>query len=73
VAVIGIMSSKTSVVEAVDALKRRVEEAAKFASVDQLAISPQCGFASSIGGNPMTERQQEEKLLRLVEAARAIW
>lgn len=67
------MSSKTSVVEAVDALKRRVEEAAKFASVDQLAISPQCGFASSIGGNPMTERQQEEKLLRLVEAARAIW
>jgi 5-methyltetrahydropteroyltriglutamate--homocysteine methyltransferase len=73
VAVIGIMSSKTSVIEAVDALKRRVEEAAKFASVDQLAISPQCGFASSIGGNPMTERQQEEKLLRLVEAARAIW
>jgi 5-methyltetrahydropteroyltriglutamate--homocysteine methyltransferase len=73
VAAIGIMSSKTAVLEDKDALKRRVEEAAKFVSVDQLAISPQCGFASSIGGNPLTERQQEEKLFRLVEVARAIW
>jgi methionine synthase II (cobalamin-independent) len=73
VAVIGIMSSKTPVLEDKDALKRRVGEATKFASLDQLAISPQCGFASSIVGNPMTERQQEEKLHRLVEAAHAIW
>ncbi len=73
VAVLGIMSSKTPVLEKMDDLRRRVEEATKFAPLNQLAISPQCGFASSIGGNPMTEQQQEEKLLRLVEAARSIW
>jgi 5-methyltetrahydropteroyltriglutamate--homocysteine methyltransferase len=73
VAVIGIMSSKTPVLEEKDDLKRRVEEAAKFASLDRLAIGPQCGFASSIGGNPLTEQQQETKLHRLVEVARAIW
>jgi len=73
VAAIGIMSSKTPVLEGVDDLKRRVEEATDFAPLDQLAICPQCGFASSIGGNPMSEQQQEEKLRRLVEAARSIW
>jgi len=73
VAAIGIMSSKTPVLESVDDLKRRVEEATKFAVLDQLAICPQCGFASSIGGNPMSEQQQEEKLRRLVEVARSIW
>jgi 5-methyltetrahydropteroyltriglutamate--homocysteine methyltransferase len=73
IAVIGIMSSKAPALESKDDLKRRVEEAATFAPLDQLAISPQCGFASSIGGNPMTEQQQEEKLRRLVEVARSIW
>jgi 5-methyltetrahydropteroyltriglutamate--homocysteine methyltransferase len=72
-AVIGIMSSKTAVIESQDDLRRRVEEAQKYAPLDQLAISPQCGFASSIGGNPMTEEQQEAKLVRLVEVARSIW
>jgi 5-methyltetrahydropteroyltriglutamate--homocysteine methyltransferase len=70
---IGIMSSKTPTIETKDDLVRRVEEAAKFAPLDQLAVSPQCGFASSIGGNPLTEQQQEAKLERLVEVARAIW
>ena len=73
IAVIGIMSSKTPALESKDDLVRRVEEAQKYAPLDQLAISPQCGFASSIGGNPMTEQQQEAKLARLVEVARSIW
>lgn len=70
---LGIMSSKTPMLESKDDLVRRVEEAQTFAPLDQLAISPQCGFASSIGGNPMTEAQQEAKLALLVETARSIW
>jgi 5-methyltetrahydropteroyltriglutamate--homocysteine methyltransferase len=73
IAVLGIMSSKTPTLESKDDLVRRVDEAQKYAPLDQLAISPQCGFASSIGGNPMTEQQQEAKLARLVEVARSIW
>jgi 5-methyltetrahydropteroyltriglutamate--homocysteine methyltransferase len=71
--VLGIMSSKSPELESADVLKRRIEEAAKFAPLGQLAISPQCGFSSSIGGNPLTERDQEAKLARLVEVARAVW
>lgn len=73
VVVLGIMSSKAPQLETADALKRRIDEAAKFAPLDQLAISPQCGFSSSIGGNPLSERDQEAKLARLVEVARAVW
>lgn len=73
IVVLGIMSSKTPVLESKEELVRRVEEAQKFAPLDQLAISPQCGFASSIGGNPMTEAEQEAKLTRLVDVARSIW
>lgn len=72
-AVLGIMSSKTPQLETADYLKRRIGEAAMFAPLDQLAISPQCGFSSSIGGNPLTERDQEAKLMRLVEVARDVW
>jgi 5-methyltetrahydropteroyltriglutamate--homocysteine methyltransferase len=72
-AVLGIMSSKCPDLESVDFLRRRVDEAAVYVSQDQLALSPQCGFASSIGGNPMTESEQEAKLARLVEAATAVW
>jgi 5-methyltetrahydropteroyltriglutamate--homocysteine methyltransferase len=71
--VLGIMSSKSAQLESVDDIRRRVDEAAKFAPLEQLALSPQCGFASSIGGNPMSESEQEAKLTRLVEAAGAIW
>jgi 5-methyltetrahydropteroyltriglutamate--homocysteine methyltransferase len=73
VAVLGIMTSKSPQLESVDDLVRRVDDAQRHAPLDQLAISPQCGFASSIGGNPMTEADQEAKLVRLIEAARAIW
>ena len=73
IAVLGVMSSKSPDLESVDFLRRRVDEAAVYVSQDQLALSPQCGFASSIAGNPMTESEQEAKLARLVEAATAVW
>lgn len=71
--VLGIMSSKRAELESKDDLKRRIEEAARFAPLDQLALSPQCGFSSSVGGNPLTERDQEAKLARIVEVARDVW
>jgi 5-methyltetrahydropteroyltriglutamate--homocysteine methyltransferase len=73
IVVLGVMSSKTPELESADDLKRRIGEAAKFTPLDQLAVSPQCGFSSSIGGNPLSESAQEAKLARLVEVARAVW
>lgn len=72
-AVLGIMSSKSPALETADALKRRIDEAATFAPLEQIAISPQCGFASSVVGNPLTQQDQEAKLARLVEVARDVW
>ena len=71
--VLGMVSSKVATLEPVDALQRRAEEAAKHIDADRLAISPQCGFASTIGGNPVTEADEVAKLKRCVEAAQAIW
>jgi len=71
--VLGLVSSKTPLLEKLDLLKRRTDEAARYLSLDQLAISPQCGFASTIGGNPVTEDDQRAKLRLCVDAARAIW
>ena len=73
IVVLGLISSKSPQLENADDIKKRIDEAAKFAPLDQLALSPQCGFASSIGGNPMTEKEQEAKLTRVVEIAREIW
>jgi len=71
--VLGLVSSKAPVLEKLDDLKRRTDEAAKYIELDRLAISPQCGFASSIGGNPVTEADERAKLALCVEAARRIW
>ncbi len=71
--VLGLVSSKTPALESVGLLKRRTDEAAKFIDLDRLAISPQCGFASTVAGNPVTEADQRTKLRRCVEAAEAIW
>jgi 5-methyltetrahydropteroyltriglutamate--homocysteine methyltransferase len=71
--VLGLISSKTPVLENIDELKRRVDEAAKFISMDRLAIGPQCGFASTVAGNPLTEDDQKEKLSLAVRAANEIW
>jgi 5-methyltetrahydropteroyltriglutamate--homocysteine methyltransferase len=71
--VLGLVSSKTPVLEKPDSLKQRTDEAARYLSLDRLAISPQCGFASTMGGNPVTEADEKAKLRLCVETARAIW
>ena len=71
--VLGLVSSKTPRLESLDALKRRTEDASRFLGMENLAISPQCGFASTMGGNPVTEADQRAKLKLCVDAARKIW
>jgi 5-methyltetrahydropteroyltriglutamate--homocysteine methyltransferase len=73
VVVLGLVSTKGPELENVDDLKRRIDEAAKFISLDQLAISPQCGFASDIVGNRINIDEQKRKLERVVETARQVW
>jgi 5-methyltetrahydropteroyltriglutamate--homocysteine methyltransferase len=73
IVVLGIMTSKTGELETKDDLKRRIDEAAKFLPLEQLALSPQCGFASTEDGNTLTEAQQWAKLSRCVEVAREVW
>ena len=71
--VLGLVTSKTGELESKDMLKRRIEEAAKYAPIEQLAISPQCGFASTEEGNLLTVEQQWAKLALCVEVAREVW
>jgi len=71
--VLGLVSSKSPELEEPDALKRRIEEAARFAPIAQLGLSAQCGFSSSVGGNPLGEADEEKKLARIVEVARDVW
>jgi len=73
VAVLGLVSTKSPVVETVDQIRRRVDEAARFLPLEQLAISPQCGFSSDIAGPPVPEDSQWRKLEVLNQAARQIW
>ena len=71
--ILGLVSSKTPRLEELDALQRRVEEAARFIPLDQAGVSPQCGFASSVGGNPLSIDDERRKLQRVTELARAVW
>jgi 5-methyltetrahydropteroyltriglutamate--homocysteine methyltransferase len=73
VVVLGLVSTKVPELETVDALKRRIDEAAKILPLDQLAISPQCGFASDVVGNLLSADEQKRKLERVVETARQVW
>ena len=73
VAVLGLVSSKEPVLESVDDLRRRIDEAARVVPLEQLALSPQCGFASIAAGNLVTEDDQWRKLQRVVETARLVW
>ena len=73
VVVLGLVSTKGPELEKIDDLKRRIDEAAKFISLDQLAISPQCGFASDVVGNRINIDEQKRKLERVVETARQVW
>jgi len=71
--VLGLVSSKLPSLESKDLLKRRIGEASKYIDLDQLSLSPQCGFASSTEGNRMTEEQQMAKLRLVVEVANEVW
>jgi 5-methyltetrahydropteroyltriglutamate--homocysteine methyltransferase len=71
--VLGLVSSKKPDLESADFLRRKIETAAKYLSLDQLALSPQCGFASSVKGNPLGPAEQEAKLRRIVEVADKVW
>jgi 5-methyltetrahydropteroyltriglutamate--homocysteine methyltransferase len=71
--VLGVMTTKNGDLEPTDYLKRRIEEAAKYADIDQLCISGQCGFSSTKEGNSLTQEQQWAKLGLIVETAAEIW
>ena len=73
VVVLGLVSTKVSQLEKIDDLKRRIDEASKYAPLDQLAISPQCGFSSDVVGNLISEDDQKRKLEVVVETARQVW
>jgi 5-methyltetrahydropteroyltriglutamate--homocysteine methyltransferase len=71
--VLGLVTSKSGKLESKDELKRRIDEAAKFVALDQLCLSPQCGFASTEEGNILAEDEQWAKLERIVEVAEEVW
>ena len=71
--VLGLVTTKTGALESKDLLKRRIDEAAKFIDLEQLALSGQCGFASTEEGNALTEDEQWAKLRRIVEVAEEVW
>jgi methionine synthase II (cobalamin-independent) len=73
VAVLGLVSTKVPEMEKIDDLKRRIDQAAKFIPLDQIAISPQCGFASDVVGNLISADDQRRKLELVVETARQVW
>jgi 5-methyltetrahydropteroyltriglutamate--homocysteine methyltransferase len=73
VAVLGLVTTKHGELEAKDEIVRRIDEAARYLPLEQLALSPQCGFASSGRGNPLTEEQQWRKLELVSTVAEAVW
>src|SRR5436309_10600494 len=73
VVVLGLVTSKTGTLENKDDVKRRIEEATKYVDLDQLCLSPQCGFASTEEGNILAEDEQWAKLAMIVEIAEEVW
>lgn len=71
--VLSLISNKTPVLENLDGLKRRTEEATRYIDLARLAIGPQCGFAATVAGNPLTEADETAKLALTGQAANAIW
>jgi 5-methyltetrahydropteroyltriglutamate--homocysteine methyltransferase len=71
--VLGLMTTKRGDLEDADLLKRRIEEATRYADLDQLCLSPQCGFSSTVEGNELTYQQEVAKLRRIVEVAAEVW
>ena len=71
--VLGLITTKSGALESKDALRRRIDEAAKYVPLERLCVSPQCGFASTHHGNALTEDEQWRKLERVVDVARDVW
>jgi 5-methyltetrahydropteroyltriglutamate--homocysteine methyltransferase len=71
--VLGLVTTKKGVLEQKENLKRRIDEAAKFVPLDQLCLSPQCGFSSTVEGNALTIEEEIAKLSLIVETAREVW
>jgi 5-methyltetrahydropteroyltriglutamate--homocysteine methyltransferase len=71
--VLGLVTTKLGELETKDDIKRRIDEASKFADIDQLALSPQCGFASTVHGNDITTEQQAAKIRLCIEVAEEVW
>ena len=71
--VLGLVTTKRGKLESKDDLKRRIEEASKYAPIEQLCLSPQCGFSSTVEGNELTQEQQWAKLRLIVEVAEEVW
>jgi 5-methyltetrahydropteroyltriglutamate--homocysteine methyltransferase len=71
--VLGLVTTKRGELEDPDVIKRRIGEAAKFVPLDQLCLSPQCGFSSTVEGNVLTYEQEVTKLELIVKVARDVW
>ncbi len=73
IVVLGLISTKVPQLESMDELRRRIDEASSYLPLEQLALSPQCGFASDVAGNLLCEEDQKRKLELVVETARRVW
>jgi 5-methyltetrahydropteroyltriglutamate--homocysteine methyltransferase len=73
IVVLGLVTTKRGELESKDELKRRIEEASQYVDVDQLCLSPQCGFSSTVEGNVLSREQQADKLRLIVEVADEVW
>ena len=71
--VLGLVTTKFGEMESKGALKRRIDEAARYAPLDQLALSPQCGFSSTVHGNNIPVEPQRSKLRLVIETAQEVW
>src|SRR5690606_32233441 len=67
------VTTKVGALESKETLKRRIDEAARFIALDQLALSPQCGFSSTVDGNEIAVQAQRDKLARVIEVAAEVW
>jgi 5-methyltetrahydropteroyltriglutamate--homocysteine methyltransferase len=71
--VLGLVTTKFGAMEDKDALKRRIDDAARYAPMEQLALSPQCGFSSTVHGNDIAVEAQRAKLRLVIETAQEVW
>ena len=73
IVVLGLVTTKFGAMESKDDLRRRIDDAAKYAPLEQLCLSPQCGFSSTVHGNNIAVQAQRDKLKLVVEVAQAVW